>query len=103
MTIPTDKIGHLKAGAFTALVYGLAFGGAGAAMTGRIGALIGLAATLLVVIGAAVAKEYLDSLDRENHCVELWDFLATVIGGLLVLVPNAALIMWLPFKQAMPL
>lgn len=96
MTLSLDKVGHIKGGAAIAAFFAVCFGVPAGILLGRPGALAAFLATLLVVAVAGGIKEYLDSLDPQHHSVELLDFVATVVGGLLVLVPCTALVMWLP-------
>ena len=69
--IPKDKQGHLKVG------FVLAFG------SGWLSIYLGL--FLAALWGAW--KEWRDSKDPEHHTVELMDFVATVIGGIIGVIP----------------
>ncbi len=86
------------AGAFIALMFSLLFYIPALALFGRWGGFLSLFNVFSVVVFAGIAKEYLDSLDREHHKVEFWDFLATVIGGLFVLIPIVAGLIWWPLS-----
>lgn len=80
-----DKKGHMRAGFLTAFFIALVLSlilNVWLAVFGGIG----------VAFLVGIAKEVLDYFDRKKHTVDLWDAIATWIGG--VLGGGLILIMW---------
>jgi uncharacterized membrane protein YjdF len=65
-SIPADKVAHFAVGV---LVYALAH-------------FVDPAVGLLSVAVAAVGKEVYDYLHRDRHTPDVWDAVATMLGGL---------------------
>ena len=69
MLIAPDKISHFLAGGFiAALVWPF-----------------GVWLAVIAVLVAAVGKEVYDKLHPDKHTVDIWDAIATVMGGFLML------------------
>jgi len=68
--IPCDKLGHIVAGLF---IY---------AVCHFITPLFGLAMVFL----AATGKEIYDYINKDKHTPDVWDAIATLIGGLLAFI-----------------
>lgn len=66
--IPADKVAHFASG--VVLYAGLL-------------PFVGSSLALSVVIMAAVAKEIYDSCNPDKHTADMWDAVATTLGGLL--------------------
>ena len=74
--IPQDKAGHFIAGL---LIY---------ALLHFINPLIGLMAVAI----AAIGKEVYDYLNRDKHTPDVWDSIATMLGGLIGFVCSLSII-----------
>jgi len=68
--IPCDKLGHIVAGLF---IYSVCH---------FITPLFGLAMVFL----AATGKEIYDYINKDKHTPDVWDAIATLIGGLLAFI-----------------
>jgi len=68
--IPCDKLGHIVAGLFIYAIFHF--------ISPEFG--------LLMVLLAAWGKEAYDYFHRDKHTPEVWDMVATMIGGLLAFI-----------------
>lgn len=88
MHLPPDKRAHAWAGAMIAATGSIGLGTPLACAWGRLTWPITLAVTLLIVICLAVGKELWDAR-HPPHRAEVADAMATIAGGLAVLIPLA--------------
>lgn len=65
--IPADKVAHFASGT---ILFALALPGIGAQY----------AMALVIIVG--FVKELYDALNREHHTPDVWDVVATILGGL---------------------
>ena len=78
--IPPDKLAHFAlgaAGSSLCVLFLLIF----------LPALWALGITAFLLLGAALGKERYDAAHPENHTSDLYDALATILGGATVLLP----------------
>ncbi len=66
-SIPADKVAHFASGT---ILFALALPG------------IGPRYAMALVVLVAFAKEAYDALNREHHTPDIWDAVATILGGL---------------------
>ncbi len=87
MPLAPDKRAHLLSGFLLAVIVLCLVGAPAAALGGRSAFLASLAVPFLAVVVAGIVKEVLDRRDPEHHTCDPWDAIATIGGGLLIIVP----------------
>ncbi len=87
MKIPIDKRWHMLIGAIVAFFIIAVVCIPAACLWGRQAFITSLFVPFLAVVVAADGKEVLDLKDPAHHTSDIWDAVATTVGGLLILVP----------------
>lgn len=87
MKLATDKIAHAWTEAALAAVLLVMFGIPAACVWGRTAFLVTLAVIFLALVSVAIGKEIADACDPLHHTSDRWDAVASISGGLVVLLP----------------